>query len=57
MLSLKLPDKVKVPEDKDPQARIIYFKFPEKFIPLMVYYQMLTACIDRNVKRQENLYW
>ena len=57
MLSLKLPDNVKVPEDKDPQARIIYFKFPEKFIPLMVYYQMLTACIDRNVKRQENLYW
>ena len=57
MLSLKLPDGVKVPEDKDPQARIIYFRFPESFIPLMVYYQMLTACIDRNMKRQENLYW
>ena len=57
MLSLKLPDNVNLPDDKSPQARIVYFKFPEGFIPLMVFYQMLTACIDRNIKRNENLYW
>ena len=57
MLPLKLPDDVKLPNDKDPQARIVYFKFSEEFIPLMVYYQMLSACIDRNIKRKENLYW
>ena len=57
MLPLKLPDDVKLPDDKDPQARIVYFKFSERFIPPMVYYQMLSACIDRNVKRKDNLYW
>ena len=57
MLPLKLPDDVKLPDDKDPQARNVYFKFSEEFIPLMVYYQMLSACIDRNIKRKENLYW
>ena len=57
MLSLKLPDDLNLPDDKNPQARIVYFKFPEGFIPPMVFYQMLTACIDRNIKRNENLYW
>ena len=57
MLPLKLPDSVGLPDDKSPQARIVYFKFSEGFIPLMVYYQMLGACIDRNIKRDENLYW
>ena len=57
MLPLKLPDDVKFPDDKDPQARIVYFKFSEKFIPLMVFYQMLTVCIERNIQRKENLYW
>ena len=57
MLPLKLPEDMKLPDDKDPQARIVYFQFSEGFIPLMIYYQMLGACIDRNVKRKENLYW
>ena len=57
MLSLKLPDDLNLPDDKNPQARIVYFKFPEGFIPPMVFYQMLTACIDRNIRRNENLYW
>ena len=57
MLPLQLPNDVKVPDDQAPQTRIVYFKFPEEFIPPMVYYQMLSACIDRNIRRQENLYW
>ena len=57
MLPIQLPANVKVPDDKVPEARIVYFKFPEGFIPPMVYYQMLSACIDRNIRRQENLYW
>ena len=57
MLPLKLPDDIKLPDDNDPQARIVYFRFPEGFIPPMVYYQMLSTCIDRNIKREENLYW
>ena len=56
MLPMNLPDDVKV-QDKHTEARIVYFKFPDGFIPLMVYYHMLTACIKRNVERKENLYW
>ena len=57
MLPLKLPDDLRLPEDKNPQARVVYFKFPEGFIPQMVYYQMLITCINRNIKRNEPLYW
>ena len=57
MLPLKLPDNVKFPDDKDPQARIVHFKFSEGFIPPMVFFQMLSACVSRNIRREENLYW
>ena len=57
MLPFKLPDDIKLPDDNDPQARIVYFRFSEGFIPPMVYYQMLSTCIDRNIRREENLYW
>ena len=57
MLPLELPDDAKLPDDKNFQARVVYFNFPERFIPPMVFYQMLTACIGRNIKRKENLYW
>ena len=57
MLPLELPDDAKLPDDKNAQVRIVYFNFPERFIPPMVFYQMLTACIGRNIERKENLYW
>lgn len=59
MLPLKLPDDVydQLPKDSDPLARIVYFKFLEGFIPVMLYYQMLGTCIDRNIKQDEDLYW
>ena len=57
MLPLELPDDIKLPEDSDLQVRAVYFKFSEGFIPPMVYYQILGACIDRNIKREEDLYW
>ena len=41
MLPLTLPSNTELPDDKTPQARIVYFKFSEGFIPRMVYYQML----------------
>ena len=57
MLPFDLPSNIELPDDKNPQARIIYFKFPEKFVPRMIFYQVLGACIDRNIKRDEPLYW
>ena len=56
MLPWKLPEvETKLPSDKDENVCIVYFKFPDNFIPLMVFYQMLAACIDRNIKQSENL--
>ena len=58
MLPLELPDSADLPEDKDPQARVVYFKFSEEFIiPPFIYYYVVGACIDRNIERQENMYW
>ena len=57
MLPLKLPDYVQLPKDSDPQARVVYFRFLDGFIPLMVYYLMLGACINRNIKQGEDLFW
>ena len=57
MLPLQLPEDIKLPKDSDPQARIVYFKFSEGFIPEMVYYQVLGSCIERNIKRNEDIYW
>ena len=57
MLPLKLPDDVQLPKNTDSEARIVYFKFSDGFIPLMVYYQMLGACIDRNIRQGDDLYW
>ena len=37
MLSLRLPDDAKLPDDKSPQARVVYFNFPERFIPPMCF--------------------
>ena len=57
MLPLELPEDINLPQDSDPQARIVYFKFSEGFIPEMVYCQVLGSCIDRNIKRNEDIYW
>ena len=54
MLPMDLPDNAE-DQDNHPEVRIVYFKFPDGFIPLMVYYHMLTACIKRSVERKENL--
>ncbi|XP_065902538.1 uncharacterized protein [Dysidea avara] len=57
MLPWDLPQpSSKLPADKDKNACIVYFKFPDNFIPLMVFYQMLATCIDRNIKQEEDLY-
>ena len=57
MLPLKLPDDTELPNDKNLQACIVYFRFSEGFIPLAVYYQILGACIERNIKNQEHPCW
>ena len=55
ILPLELPDKVKLPSHGDKYACIIHFIFPEHFLPLMVFYQLLAFCIERNVGKKEDL--
>ena len=57
MLPFDLPSNIKLPDDKNLDARIIYFKFSEEFIPKMVFYQMLGACISRNIEKEDPLHW
>ena len=57
MLPIELPEDTKLPNDSDPQARIVYFNFSEGFIPEMVYYQVLGFCVARNMKRNEIICW
>ena len=56
MLPCNLPEaEAKLPPDGEKNVCIVYFNFPDHFIPLMVFYQMFAACIDRNIRRSENL--
>ncbi|XP_065911265.1 uncharacterized protein [Dysidea avara] len=56
MLPWNLPEaETKLSSDKNENVCIVYFKFPDNFIPVMVFYQMLAACIDRNIEQSENL--
>ena len=57
MLPLDLPSNIKLPDDKNADARIIYFKFSEEFVPQMVFYQMLGTCISRNIEKKDSLHW
>ncbi|XP_065894341.1 uncharacterized protein [Dysidea avara] len=56
MLPWNLPQTgINLPADNDENVCVVYFKFPDHFIPLMVFYQMLAACINRNIKQSEYL--
>jgi len=56
MLPIKLPNsKIKLPSHKDKHACIVHFLFPGHFLPLMIFYQLLTCCIKRNIQRNEDL--
>ena len=56
ILPLKLSNsEVTLPSHGDKYACIVHFIFPEHFLPLMVFYQLLTFCIERNIERREDL--
>ena len=56
-----LPDdktnKKRIPEKNDDNVRIIYYYFPDKFIPPMLFNQVVTMCINRNEEKREDLIW
>ncbi|XP_065883436.1 uncharacterized protein [Dysidea avara] len=53
MLPLNLPDHIKLPSPKDKHACVIHFEFHERFLPLMMFYQLLADCIERNIVKMK----
>ena len=46
-----------VPKEFDDNARILYYYFPDKFVPEMIFNQMVAACLSRNKDEREDLVW
>ena len=56
-----LPDDItnekKIPVKGDDDVRIIYYYFPDNFLPPMLYNQVVAMCINRNEEKREDLLW
>jgi len=56
MLPLNLPDNTTLPSPKDKHSCVVHFMFPARFLPLMMFYQLLSDCIERNItKKNKNV--
>ena len=47
----------KVPEKNAKDVRIIYFHFPDEFLPPMLFNQLVSMCVNRNEDKREDLIW
>ena len=47
----------KVPEKNAKNVRIIYYHFPDKFLPPMLFNQLISMCVNRNEDKREDLIW
>ena len=47
----------RVPESNEGNVRIIYYQFPEEFLPPMLFNQVVAMCINRNEDKHEELIW
>ena len=56
-----LPDDTKnqkrIPEKSEDNVRIVYYYFPDEFLPPMLFNQVTAMCINRNEERCEDLLW
>ena len=56
-----VPSLVRADDNRNPpankQERIIYFKFNNGFIPTSLLNQLITECICRSVRRNDQLLW
>ena len=50
-------DRKGLPEKDDKNVRIIYYSFPDEFLPLMLFNQVVAMCINRNEEKREDLIW
>ena len=47
----------RVPEGNDENVRVVYYHFPEEFVPPMLFNQVVAMCINRNEDKHEELIW
>ena len=47
----------RIPEKDNSNVRVIYYYFPDKFLPPMLFNQVVTMCINRNEEKREDLLW
>ena len=47
----------RIPEKNDDNVRIIYYHFPDKFLPPMLFNQVVVMCINRNEQKREDILW
>ena len=56
-----LPDDTKspkkIPNKSEKDVRIIYYYFPDQFLPIMLFNQVVAMCINRNEDKREDLIW
>ena len=50
-------DQKGLPKKNDENARIIYYHFPDGFLPPMLFNQVVAMCINRNEEKREDLIW
>ena len=50
-------DYKKLPEKDDKNVRIVYFRFPDQFLPPMLFNQVVAMCLSRNEEKREDLIW
>ena len=46
-----------LPEENTDDALVVYFSLPDGFLPPVLYDQMVTACINRNEVKEEDILW
>ena len=47
----------KIPEKSNENVRVIFYYFPDEFLPPMLFNQLVAMCIDRNEEKREDLLW
>ena len=46
-----------IPNEDDPNVRVVYYYFPDCFISPTIYNNVIAECINRNIEKQEDVVW
>jgi len=59
LLSENPTNEEQMPKENDDDVRVkeVYFRLPDGFLPPMLFDQMVTACINRNDVKEEEILW